>query len=87
MDEFSETLDYCGLIDLGFEGPQYTRTNKQPLKTRACGCYIGLKDLYPSSRVLHHDYYGFDHRVLQIDLTPANREIFGATDNIKINLF
>ncbi|KAK2642450.1 hypothetical protein Ddye_024213 [Dipteronia dyeriana] len=68
IDNFRNALDYCGLDDMGFQGPRFTWSNKRN------GCDLvqerldrGVCDsewyqLFPRASIYHLEYWHSDHR-------------------------
>ncbi|KAL5554075.1 hypothetical protein UlMin_041476 [Ulmus minor] len=83
MSHFRETINYCGLADLGFRGPKFTwtRGNGASLVQERLDRMLGNSrwvDLFPNSLVHHLNMRGSDHRPLLVELLQADeRSIFG----------
>lgn len=76
MTQFCDVISQCNLVDLGFEGPQFTWTNKQNYPftiherlDRFLATFT-WKSLYQEAHVSHHDFLGSDHRMILIDISP-----------------
>lgn len=72
LTSFAEVIDDCGLMDLGYIGPTFTwrsslrtQPNIQETLDRALAT-IARKDIYPRTQVCHNDFFGSDHRALNI---------------------
>lgn len=76
MINFGEVLHQCYMMDLSFQGPFLKWNNKQ----RSSGniqerlnifiANFSWKSLFQDSQVTHLNYFGSDHRILKLDLSP-----------------
>ncbi|KAL5554475.1 hypothetical protein UlMin_041876 [Ulmus minor] len=91
MSHFRETINYCGLADLGFRGPKFTwnRGNGACLVQERLDRMLGNNgwlDLFPNSLVHHLNLRGSDHRPLLVELLRAD-ERFIVGNNWKMGRF
>ncbi|PKA63639.1 hypothetical protein AXF42_Ash005534 [Apostasia shenzhenica] len=78
MRTFRESMEDSGLQDLGFMGNPFTWCNKEEnnLITECLDCAVAneeWRNLYKNAVVIHKDFFGSDHRVLQISLSKEDR--------------
>ncbi|KAK2654924.1 hypothetical protein Ddye_007976 [Dipteronia dyeriana] len=77
MDDFWETLDWCGLGKLGFKGPLFTWSNKrggrdlvQARLDRGVCCYDWYQ-MFQNSFVQHVDFRRSDHRPILVEILDS----------------
>ncbi|KAL7132113.1 hypothetical protein ABFS83_12G049400 [Erythranthe nasuta] len=73
---FRDTLQACGLSEIGFAGYPFTWSNKQKAPNtvkcrldRVCANNL-WSELYPNAQVLHLDSPGSDHKPILLQLQP-----------------
>ena len=77
MQAFREALDFCGFIDLGFTGPEFTWHGRRHEYTiwerldRGVANYDWMSK-FPAATVRHLHCYSFDHRPICLLLNPNN---------------
>ncbi|KAK3218312.1 hypothetical protein Dsin_012282 [Dipteronia sinensis] len=79
LDNFRKALNYCGLEDLGFLGPQFTWSNRrndnqliQEWLDRGVSTF-NWNQMFPFSSVKHLDLWPSDHRSLLIEVANTRR--------------
>ncbi|KAL0368129.1 UNVERIFIED_CONTAM: hypothetical protein Scaly_1031800 [Sesamum calycinum] len=69
MEEFADTVLECGLIDAGFEGPEYTWSNRITWERLDRFFYSeAWLDVFTSTRIIHLSRTWSDHAPLLINL-------------------
>lgn len=74
MLDFNDVLDFCGLRVLKYKCSPFTWNNRQSLpnfiqeRLDRAVTSISWSDLFPETAVLHLDYYGYDHRLLKLEM-------------------
>uniref|UniRef100_A0A2N9FQ21 Reverse transcriptase domain-containing protein n=1 Tax=Fagus sylvatica TaxID=28930 RepID=A0A2N9FQ21_FAGSY len=81
MTAFKNCLDSCNLLDLGFNGPRFTWTNKRPNglvmeRLDRVLCNPSWKQCFEEANVLHLPRVSSDHNPILIDLCPP-QHVFG----------
>ena len=77
MQAFRETLDFCGFMDLGFTGLEFTWHSRRhghlvwERLDRGVANYDWLSK-FPATTVRHLHCYSSDHRPISISLNPNN---------------
>ncbi|XP_026385175.1 uncharacterized protein LOC113280813 [Papaver somniferum] len=77
--EIQDVLSFCGLIDLGSNGPKFTWNNKRAgaanIKERLDRALVNSnwQTRFNKAQVFHLPYYNSDHRVILVDLDPKFR--------------
>ena len=77
MQAFREALDFCGFIDLGFTGPEFTWHGRRheymiwERLDRGVANYDWMSK-FPAATVRHLHCYSFDHRPICLLLNPNN---------------
>ena len=77
MQAFRETLDFCGFMDLGFIGLEFTWHSRRhghlvwEHLDKGVANYDWLSK-FPAATVRHLHYYSSDHRPISISLNPNN---------------
>ena len=77
--DFQETMNWCALVDLGYQGAQYTWNNNRDDEANIQGCLDRALatstwlDLFPMYTVTHCPSSISDHLALMIDTAPTAR--------------
>ena len=74
-------MDNCGLMDLGFQGPRFTWTNKNPIwqhnvkerLDRGLG-NAKWKLLFPAAEISHLPHVKFDHCPILLNTNPSEQK-------------
>lgn len=80
MTNFGEVLNQCYMMDLGFQGPFFTWNNKQMApgniqkRLDRFLANFSWKSMFHDAQVTHLDYFGSEHRMLKLDLSPVASE-------------
>lgn len=73
MTLFQESLNYCGLKDLGYSGCPFTWSNMQGQQSNIQErldiflATVSWNEMFREAKVTHHDFCGSDHRVLTME--------------------
>lgn len=78
MSNFGEVINQCYLMDLGFQGQNFTWNNKQKESGYIQECLdrflanFSWKSMFQEAQVTHLDYFGSDHRIIKEELNPVS---------------
>ncbi|KAK1586814.1 hypothetical protein Q3G72_006391 [Acer saccharum] len=70
MSPFKEAIDDCALLDIGYVGNKYTRSNRQfkgdliQEKLDRASCCLEWRTTFPNAIVLHKEWVGSYHKLL-----------------------
>ncbi|KAK0603296.1 hypothetical protein LWI29_003465 [Acer saccharum] len=70
MSPFKEAIDDCALLDIGYVGNKYTRSNRQfkgdliQEKLDRASCCLEWRTTFPDAIVLHKEWVGSYHKLL-----------------------